>query len=841
MKSIIKHILINIYEKKLRTAIIILTILLSTMVLFFGLSLNQIINDAYTTMVKGAYGDANIIMTKDSDDGNPFYDRSEINTEYIRIEQSIDIINATGKSFISDENVSVSLAGADLNKAFEMELVAPIRTVDNFSMQDNMAMISQKTATDYGLDLGDILEVSVNDNTYHYMVAAISETNGIYYSEMDTILLLVSADQLNNVFETEDQFTSTLMKIADEDLDTAITTLAENHLAFSVQKTSSALENRRDEETFQISMIAAIIIIVMISAYVILSLSKVIVSERMPVVGTFRSVGASKRMMNGILYVEFLIYGLIGAVIGIILAIVLLPPIADIFNEYKEFGVNTNVNYQIGYLAIAFVFGVFFPVCVAFIHILGMNRFPLKESLLNTSQTVRKQSIWPVMIGAFLFGSAFVLYFINRTDKLSLGLISVLFLFIAIVLLIPAFLNLISRGGGALVKRIGNGEIGLGIKNIANNKTVANNCSMIIIVFILLMMVGTAANGIDDFVSHTIRKDFDVLVTDLAEEPSYYDKDIEMIDGVSNLDIQYISVANFQIKDSMNEFGVIGVEDVEAFDTFNSAIHFNGSSTQHLKAMANGVVVDEYQAKRHKLNLGDKIQLQPLDENFHPVHDKDSYIEAVIAGTMDSSASNTNRETVIVNLDYFNDHFKNAAHYNISLKVDEGANVEQVKKEISELYVDSRMTVLTFEEMLASQTGTIDTLITGITIIILLGMVIGLLGITNNLIVSFIQRKQEYAILYSVCMSRVQLIKMLFVEMVMTWLAVVVIGLIGGFSMYIVMIKLLYGIGLRIQFSFDFQLFGILCGVVFVILALSSLSTIRRVKKMNMLKELRYE
>src|SRR5690625_6712728 len=106
MKSITKHILINIYEKKLRTAIIILTILVSTLVLFIGLSLNQIINDTYNTMVNGAYGNANIIMTKADDDDNPFYDRAEIDTESIRIEQSIDMINATGKSFIDNESVS---------------------------------------------------------------------------------------------------------------------------------------------------------------------------------------------------------------------------------------------------------------------------------------------------------------------------------------------------------------------------------------------------------------------------------------------------------------------------------------------------------------------------------------------------------------------------------------------------------------------------------------------------------------------------------------------------------------------------------------------------------------
>src|SRR5690625_5808456 len=54
----------------------------------------------------------------------------------------------------------------------------------------------------------------------------------------------------------------------------------------------------RDEETIQTKMFSANVIIVMISAYVILSLSKVIIAERMPTVGTFRSLGATKGMIN---------------------------------------------------------------------------------------------------------------------------------------------------------------------------------------------------------------------------------------------------------------------------------------------------------------------------------------------------------------------------------------------------------------------------------------------------------------------------------------------------------------------------------------------------------------
>lgn len=67
MTSIVKHILRNIMEKKLRTVIVLLTILLATAITFIGLSLNNIINNTYLTMLKGAYGNSNIIVKRNND------------------------------------------------------------------------------------------------------------------------------------------------------------------------------------------------------------------------------------------------------------------------------------------------------------------------------------------------------------------------------------------------------------------------------------------------------------------------------------------------------------------------------------------------------------------------------------------------------------------------------------------------------------------------------------------------------------------------------------------------------------------------------------------------------
>src|SRR5699024_4521362 len=143
-----------------------------------------------------------------------------------------------------------------------------------------------------------------NNHTYTYTIDAISKPTGLYYSEMDDIILVLSQEQLNEIYGTKNLVTSSLLKVDNEKLDTTITALANNNANFSVEQTSQLDSVMRDEETFQTTMIMAIIIIVMISAYVILSLSKVIVSERMPTVGIFRSVGATKRMINRMLRME---------------------------------------------------------------------------------------------------------------------------------------------------------------------------------------------------------------------------------------------------------------------------------------------------------------------------------------------------------------------------------------------------------------------------------------------------------------------------------------------------------------------------------------------------------
>ncbi|TQS71876.1 ABC transporter permease [Ornithinibacillus gellani] len=835
MKSVIKHIVINLFEKKFRTFIVLLTVCLSTLVVFIGLSLNGIIKDTYASMLKGAYGDTNIIMSKSSD--NPLYEKHDIVLPDIPIETRNDMLFTQGKTTIKDKKIDVILVGLDAIDAEASGLLNKTQQMDGFKLQQNRAMISNNTAAKYDLQLGDPISIDTGEEKWKFIVGAISKTQGVFFSEVDAISLAVSQEQVNNILDTTDKVNTSYLTVPENKLSEAIQFLKTNNADFHIQNQSTAA-NAHDGDTFETTMILAILTIVLISSYIIFSLAKLIVVERMPVVGTFRSIGASKKLIHFILTLEFLFYGLIGSIIGFTAGMLLLPYVADLFNAYKDLGVETEVSYSFTYICIAFLFGALFPAVISHFQISRLNKRPLKEIILNTQQTSQKHSIIPYILGLILLITAFGLYGINQKDDLLLGILSILCLFISIVLWMPGFLNLVSKGLNRLFQSIGSGEFLLGVKNLGNNKIASNNSNMIIVVFILLMLVGMIADGIDQYLHKSLVKDYDIAITDIQDVKPY--ENVDELDNVSDAYAQHVNIAETVIGNQSESFGVIGVDDLEAFDSFYSGITLQQDAKEQLNKTDNGIILDEYQLERFNLQIGDEIVLQPLDQNLEPMDGKDTKVTAAIVGSMESLGFSQNRATALVNLNYFHDHFMETMSQ-INLKAIPDADLEQLKQDIRYHYPDSDMSVHTFDDILETQKSTIDSLILGMTIIVLLGLLIGILGISNNLLVSFIQRKKEYAVLYSVCMSRGQLVKVLLVETCLTFISVVVIGFAGSMAMNVIMVRLLYAIGLRIDFQFNSSLFFILTAVVFILLLLSILSIIRKIYRMNIIENLRFE
>src|SRR5699024_5892320 len=178
-------------------------------------------------------------------------------------------------------------------------------------------------------------------------------------------------------------------------------------------------------------------------------------------------------------------------------------------------------------------------------------------------------------------------------------------------------------------------------------KTVSNNVSKIIVVFLLLLMIGTTSAGIDQYIKNTVEQDFDVTIDDLEEGFSTYE-DIATVEGVSESYMQHISVANYTIHGESDTFIVYGVEDIHRFDQFYSGATFLQDAKTHFNTINNGVILDAYQTNRFGLDVGDKVFLEPFDKNKQHVHEIEIAVE--IVGTMEAASLTTNHEIKIMSL-----------------------------------------------------------------------------------------------------------------------------------------------------------------------------------------------
>lgn len=144
------------------------------------------------------------------------------------------MIQASGKSVLNDEHVPVTLYGLDLQAALELQIVDILS--GSQELEGNSVIISQKTSSTYDLAVGDRIDVSSGGNSYDFTIAAISKSDGIYYSEMGDMLLLAQPDQVTEILGGGDMVSSTLLEVPDTELDSAITSLAETNQDFTVQR-----------------------------------------------------------------------------------------------------------------------------------------------------------------------------------------------------------------------------------------------------------------------------------------------------------------------------------------------------------------------------------------------------------------------------------------------------------------------------------------------------------------------------------------------------------------------------------------------------------------------------
>lgn len=827
MKILLKHILRNIRQYKFRSALIVFSLAVSTMVMFLNLTIKDDITKKYTSVLQGAYQKYDIAVGSYFYDENGYFDLKDLDLSMAGPENTLYNISAYGIYDNNGESLPVILRGYDRQKLMDTELCLLEEKSSDFDSGDpSQIIVSRKSADKYGWKLGDSIPVLTNEGEEHLTITGIAKQAGIYLLEYDNIYIFTTMDfaearadrigKLQNVFlDLPEQ--ADVEKISDSISE------ANEHFTVRILVNKQAIDSGLTTVNQLLNIILAMVI--GLNLYIIASLTKLMMATRLPVVGTFRSIGATKGKMNFILILENAVFGLIGSAIGIGLGILVRKPMSGIFiNAGDAFDyLNVKLEYKPTYFLYSILFSMGLQVLISLSSILKASRRSIKDNIFNTLSTMPRLSIKKTIFGAVLIILSVILYKINTSYNFYLALLVLLLALVGTVFVTPLLTRILSKPLAILSGKLFGGPADLGMKSISASKTIRSSITLITVGLSLVLMVYAATNSFNEiFKSFAKITDYDVSIYWLTgtEEDYRFLKDLN---GIDRIDYQYNNYVNVPYNGKEDYCQVLGTDELIPGIT---------GEQDTLAGLSGGqILVDDYYARTHDYKIGDKLDLE-IDALENGVGTYE------VAGFIDATYYTTQRNVIMMKEADFRSAFGDIPS---SIHVYTEQDPDEIKNMLMKEMAGSGVYIETVEEDLAQQKRSNQSVINMATGILGLSVLLAVCGLLNNQMIGFIQRKREYAVLYSISMSRSQLKRMIFFEALGTFL----VGGIFAVGLSHWMIRLLYIVLMSIGMGYPItlptnKLLQVL-GIVLLLLLITSISPMRKISKLKVIEEIKYE
>lgn len=832
MNIITKYTLKSLKEKKFRTFLIILSISLSIALTFASVSLKGTLENLYMEQIKKNIGTSNIVVHADEESPSNYFRVKDIGDAEELIEYQVDMIQFSGSynDQINDKNVSFDIKAYEYD---DLELMNPITIKEelNDEFMGKDLIIGELDADNLGLKLGDTISITINESVHKFRISKIGSSDGLLRPSRNQVLIVVPKSTAEKILDKKGLSNSILIKSKEgTEVQEVIKELKTFYKRYEVRDAISQEEIDASINTIIVPFILMLTLVVVTSVFIIYTAFKVIVTEKLPILGTFRSIGATKRKTDLVLLKESFFYGLIGGLIGIGLGILVLKGITTIMadNPYAASKLKVDMIYGLPQIIIALGMSVILSVLSALAPILKISKIPLRDVVLgNIESTYNKKTI-KYFIGLLLVFISFTLPLLDFGDaSMIINVLCLLLLCVGIVFLVPLFTNFMLVILEKIITPLF-GNIGfLGVKNIKDNKSILNNISLLTlgIAGILMINLISYSVGIEVLDVYNSAK-FDVWYYEYGNDRSTEQR-IKTVEGVEDT-LGVYNTYGVKIKDSDYEIGsLFGINPYEYFDYWDFPIIGNKDEIIENVVEKRSVILSTMIRDKFDYKVGDEIIFE-FDKS-----DK-TYTVAGFTSTLMNNGS-----LAMVSENYLKKDANLKFYDEIYIKT--SVEPEVVKEALEVKFTRTKPWISTLHELQVKNmeaNNQIFMLLKGFSFV---AMVIGIFGILNNFIVSMLSRKRNFAMMRSVGMSKSQTIKILSVEAICSGLVGGIAGVISGVAFLIITGFILKTMDLPvgIHYSMDMMIIGMLSGSV--ISLLSNLIPSFKTSKMNIIEAIKYE
>jgi len=829
MSIVLKMLIKNITSKKARTFLILFSIILSTAVFFSSIAISGSILKTVLGSVTQVVGVSDITISPTEKSDSKFLSQSALEKYKNDFDIVVGELDASGVYNVTlGESVPVIVKGVvpeELNKVNPFSIAS---SLENEEFKGKSIIVSSTVAEDHNLKLGDTITVVIKGQEQRFTLWGIASAKGPFSKAITVPNFAIPEETMASLLDAHGKKNILYIKLKDTSLKKSmVKTLQSDYKSYQVKETFNV--EKLQSNLSDISSIFLLLsgIVFFMSAFIIYSSFKVIAAERIPVIGTLRSIGATKKTTNTILLGESILYGTIGGFLGcgfgIGLLYVLSLYMSDIANVTPGLQLNTTIQFSFAQLAVAFIISILLSFISSIFPIMKISKIPIKDVILRTAELVKKDKKIKILLPIICVVIAYLITIpkYNPDDNLFLGL-AMLFALLAIVFFIPyatkLFVKLFEK---IYVVIFGNIGI-LAAKNLRENKGVLNNMIMLAISISVLLAINTTGyNTVLSSLNSYKGAKFDLKITVSNAENSFVNK-LYNKDGVEDVYVDY-EFENIKIVDTDTAIGTVKGIDMLKFSDFwtISTEEDFGDMSKELDAGRN-IMISSTLQRTLEVQKGDVLKLKTTSgekeykiigffKDFMNDSDYALVSERFMKADMKSSEASAYYVRSSIAPKELGKELK-ADFKKLSPKINTKAQLEQIE-------VDDNVNTISLMQSFC-----------------IMAIVIGFFGVINNLVLSFMQRKQSLAMFRSVGMSKKQIVSMTFIEAFTGAVIGGIMGVVGGIGMTYILSKL-DDSKLVIQNEY----LGLYVAIGILVMILASIIPVVKSAKLNLIEAVKQE
>lgn len=804
----------------------LLSVILSVVLLFVSFSIGESYENAQRKMARGMAGSATVsVSPKDENEG-------------IRLDEIPDLPEIKVKAGILKERAlyheegyyeSVDLIASDLEL---LNQINKPRLTGGGEIKDfagSQIILPNRFTSKYGIEKGDRIRLQINGADTEFEVSEIADYDTVFLRQTRGATALLPLSALTEICGKGNGYSEILLEPADgtstEQLLASLSgALPEGEFHISRIVNEESIEASARQKTMPFFLISFFALTM--SVFIIYSSYKVITLDRMPVIGTFRSIGATQKTVTEILLMESLLYGCLGGLTGIPLGSVVLNIILHGMGDSVSQGIEITPVISWTGVLLSLLMAVFVSLCSAWIPIRRVSRIPVKSIVLGTLEEQKVSSRVVMGVGAVLFAVSIVLPHLASGNMLYLaGGFSLLGLIAATIFIIPLITNLLSRMMERVYAVIFKNEGMLAARNMRDNKNITQSITLLFISISAVITISVVGNFVNTYITDVFRGARLEGFAD-GEMSEKFVKDVRGMEGVE--EVMPVYVFNQEIQSQ--EITFARLEGIDDLKVYNSMLNLNyaGSEAEENAVTAfsskRAVILSEDCLKRTGYTTGDTLTLS--DGNGEYVY--------TVAGSFKSRA--TDVEAVIPSQYAVSDF--GAVNYHFLAYT--AADPEAVMVQIRDLFGNTENWSRTVKEFNSDAKTTVSAFLKPMQSMTVFILLLAAVGNINHLLINYMQRRRTIAMYKCIGLSNRQNMKMTVIEGFMTG---IIGAVIAGAVSYLEIQTIFIVAGPKISMVPELDSMVFLCsGAMGILVTLAGcVVPIVKSRKMKLVEEIKFE